>query len=159
MPVTCILFPQCPQTTLNIQKRCRRNPSSALKGLHRLVRREAQGDQRKLSCPLTSCWPSTLRRSRRVAARKNPQIVGRKLDKRFIAAGWELAVATEAQGTELEQLLLAIAEEHAGDHFGAQAVVAGAGGDPGPLEADDAGGQVAGLERTAGGAPQLPALA
>src|SRR6266567_7865930 len=90
---------------------------------------------------------------------ENPQIIGRKLEKRVAAAGREIAITTKAQRTELEQLFLAVAQEHSGDDFSAHAVVAGAVGDPGALEANDAGRRIADLERTARGAPQFPALA
>src|ERR1700676_2880788 len=55
----------------------------------------------------TATLPVTLERSRG-AARKNPQVVGWKLDKRFAAAGGEVAVAAKAQRAEFEQLFLAV---------------------------------------------------
>src|SRR6476660_363790 len=102
----------------------------------------------------TRCVPSDGRR-RACGRGEDPEIVLRKLEVTIAAAGigHRRPVAAQPHRTELEQILLAIAEEHAGDELGTHAIVARAVGDPRALEADDAGRRIARLQRAARGAP------
>src|ERR1700694_142177 len=160
MPVTCIAYLECLWPCANIQKRCRRVPTSALKGLHSLG---GEGTRRPgvnfLVCsrhidPAIDDVPQ----SSHIVAGKNPQIVGRQLQKAFAATGGQTSIATQAQCAELEQVLLAITEEHAGYQLGLHAIVTGARCDSRALEADDAGRFASDLERAARCAPQAPAI-